>query len=63
MIETLQCKECGAEMLFMHYYRIENKYDRMTTGDVFHCPGCGEDEVVERRWECVSEERKKYWQG
>lgn len=63
MITEMKCRECGSEMEYISFYHYENKYGRLVTGDVYHCDNCGEDDVIEKRWEYIDEERKKYWHG
>lgn len=63
MPDKLQCRECGAEMEYIQFYHYERPYGQMITGDVFHCPECGQDEVIERRWEKIDESRRIYFHG
>ena len=60
---VLQCPECGGEMHFISEYNYLHHYGRMVTGDIYHCEECGSDDVIERKWEKVAEERRKYWHG
>jgi hypothetical protein len=30
---------------------------------VYHCSECGNDDVIEKRWECLGAERRHYFHG
>ena len=61
--EGLYCAECGHPMQWECDYHYPKPYGRMITGDVYHCPNCDNDEVVERKWEMIDAERRKYFHG
>ena len=60
---TILCSDCGSPMEFIHEYHYDAPYSRMVTGDVYHCEECGNDEVFEKRWECLGVERRHYFHG
>lgn len=60
---TLLCSECGSPMEFIQFYHYKEPYEQMTTGDVYHCSECGNDDVIEKRWECLGTERRHYFHG
>ena len=60
---TVLCSECGGVMEFIHEYHYKAPYNRMVTGDVYHCEECGNDETFERKWECLGVERRHFFHG
>lgn len=63
---TIFCSHCGSPMEWMGDYHHPAPYERMITGDVYHCTNeeeCGEDEVIEKTWQYVSTCRRKYFHG
>jgi hypothetical protein len=60
---TILCPECGSPMEYIQFYHYEKPYGQMTTGDVYHCDECGNDDVIERRWEKIEEVRRRYFHG
>lgn len=61
--ETLLCSECGGSMEFIHEYHYNTLRGRMVNGEVYHCDQCGNDDVIEKTWECINTERRHYFHG
>lgn len=61
--EKLYCSECGKQLEEASSYSYPQYENEKVVGTVYHCNGCGRDEVVEERWARLSTVRRLYFHG
>ena len=57
------CPVCLTTMDYISEYTYSNKEDTKVEGDIYHCPNCDHDEVIESTWKLTDRVARQYFHG